>query len=166
MLDKDAAMGLHRDVESLCTQILTAYQEMVEFNRALSELDPELADLIAQKVSQVEPGLGELLQKNRLYFEIVLILDDAALAEVLKRADKKALTIALKGCEEAVKNQFFRNMSSKSVELMKEEMEFMGPIRVRDIRTCRQEILTVIEELKDEGIIAIGGHSGPDDFVA
>ncbi len=166
MLDKDAAMVLHRDVESLCTQILKAYQELVEFNRALSELDPELADLIAQKVSQVEPGLGELLQKNRLYFEIVMILDDTAITEILKRADKKTLTVALKGCEEAVKNQFFRNMSSKSVELMKEEMEFLGPVRLRDIHKCRQEILAVIEALNDEGIIAIGGHSGPDDFVA
>jgi len=165
MLDKDAAMVLHRDVESLCTQILKAYQELVEFNRALSELDPELADLIAQKVSQVEPGLGELLQKNRLYFEIVLILDDTAITEILKRADKKALTVALKGSEEAVKNQFFRNMSSKSVELMKEEMEFMGPVRVRDIHKCRQEILAVMEALNDEGVIAIGGHHGPDEFA-
>jgi len=166
MLNKDAATVLHRDVESICAQILKAYQELVEFTRTLSELDPELAELIGQKVSQVEPGLGELLQKNRLYFEIVLLLDDAALTEVLKRADKKVLTIALKGCEEAVQNQFFRNMSSKSAELMKEEMEFLGPVRVRDIHKCRQEILAVIEALNEEGVIAIGGHSGPDDYVA
>jgi flagellar motor switch protein FliG len=166
MLDKNTALLLHRDVDSICSQIQKAYQELIDFIRTLTELDPFLADLLEQKISLADPELGDLLIRNKYYFELVLLLDDVAITEILKQIDKKTLTIALKGTDEALQNQFFRNMSSKAEQLMKEEMEFMGPVLVRDIRQCQREVVHLIKQLRDEGAIILGGTPGPADYLA
>ena len=159
MLDKNMAMQLHQDVDSICNQLQRAHQEMIDFSKVLAELDIDLANLIWQKISRTDPELGEFLIRSRYSFELVLLLDDSAITEILKRIDKKTLTVGLKGCEETIQNQFFRNMASKAVELMKEEMEFMGPIRVRDVGKCQKEIVEVIKLLEEEGVISIGGYA-------
>ncbi len=160
MLDANVAIQLHRDVETICTQFQKAHQELVEFSRALAELDPDLAKLIWQKVSHADPDLGEFLVRSRYSFQLVLALEDTAMTELLKRVDKKTLTVALKGCDEALQGQFFRNMASKAVGLMREEMEFIGPIQVSDVRKCQREIVDLIKELEEEGVISIGGSPG------
>jgi flagellar motor switch protein FliG len=166
MLDKNTALLLHRDVDSICHQILSSYQDLVGFIRTLTNFDPYLADLIEQKVSLSDPELGELLIRNKYSFEMVLLLEDTAITEVLKRVDKQVLTLSLKGCDEAVQGQFFRNMSSKAVELMKEDLEFLGPVRAREVRKCQREIVDMIKQLRDQGIISIGGAPGEPDYIS
>lgn len=160
MLDKNTAKKLHQDVDAICNQILQAHQELVDISRALAELDMDLANLICLKISRKDPELGEFLTRSRYSFELVLRLDDVAITEILKRVDKKTLTVALKGCEEPIQSQFFRNMSSKAVELMKEEMEFMGLVSVKDVRKVQQEVVSLIKELDEEGVLSIEGYPG------
>ena len=74
--------------------------------------------------------------------------------EILQRVDKKALTIALKGTSEELRNQFFRNMSSRAVEMMKEDMEVLGPVKVRDVETSQQQIVSVVRKLDESGVIS------------
>ena len=78
-------------------------------------------------------------------FDDVMLIDDAGMREILQRVDKKALTIALKGTSEELRDQFFRNMSSRAVEMMKEDMDVLGPVKVRDVETAQQQIVSVIE---------------------
>ncbi|HSW40441.1 MAG TPA: FliG C-terminal domain-containing protein, partial [Acidobacteriota bacterium] len=84
--------------------------------------------------------------------------------EILQRVDKKALTIALKGTGEDLRNQFFRNMSSRAVEMMKEDMEVLGPIKVKDVEMAQQQIVSIIRKLDESGVINLKGNSG-DEYI-
>jgi flagellar motor switch protein FliG len=95
-------------------------------------------------------------------FDDILLIDDNGITEILKRADKKTLTIALKGTSEELQTMFFRNMSSRAVELMKEEMEFMGPVKLKDVEKSQHEIVEIVRQLEEEGVISIGGGGGED----
>jgi flagellar motor switch protein FliG len=154
MVDKNAAMHLLQEVDSICSQL----QELAEFSRTLSALDPELAKVVWQKISRTDPELGEFLSRSRYSFQVVLTLNDADIAAVLKRIDKRTLTIALKGCEEVIQCKFFHGMSSRAVELMKEEMAFFGPVKSNDVMKSRMEVVALIRELEEEGVISIGGY--------
>ena len=162
MLNTDTANLLHRDVEAVCEQVLKGYKELIDFSRALTELDPALADFIEGKISRADPGLGDFLAQNRYHFDMLLLIADEGITEILKRVDKKALTVSLKGCPEEIQNQFFRNMSSKAVLLMKEEMEFMGPVRLDDVKKVQKEIIELIKQLSQARVIEIGAAGGND----
>jgi flagellar motor switch protein FliG len=84
--------------------------------------------------------------------------------EILQRVDKKALTIALKGTSEELRNQFFRNMSSRAVEMMKEDMDVLGPVKVRDVETAQQQIVSVVRKLDESGVISLKGGGG-DEYI-
>ncbi|MDA4692698.1 FliG C-terminal domain-containing protein, partial [Enterobacter hormaechei] len=75
---------------------------------------------------------------------------NTAIQEILKRADKKALTLALKGADDELKEKFFSNMSKRGVEAMKEEMEFMGPVKLKDVEKAQHEIVEIVRELDSE----------------
>jgi flagellar motor switch protein FliG len=110
--------------------------------------------------------LGELLTRNKYFFGLILLIEDRAITEILKRIDKKTLTVALKGTSEDIQNQFFRNMASKAVALMKEEMEFLGPVPVREVKQSQSGVVGLIKQLRDEGVITLGGSPEPDDYIA
>ena len=77
--------------------------------------------------------------------------------------DKKTISQALKGATDQQQQQFFRNMSTRAVEMMQEEIEIMGPVKMRDVHAAQQKIVEVVRKLEEEGIINIGG--GGDDYV-
>ena len=83
----------------------------------------------------------------------------------MKEVDTKELSLALKGSSEEVKAKFFNNMSSRASEMISEEMEFMGPVRVKDVEECQQKIVNVIRKLEDEGEIIVSGRGGEGDDI-
>jgi flagellar motor switch protein FliG len=96
-------------------------------------------------------------------FEDVATLDDAAIREIIQRVDKKTIAQALKGSSEAQQRQFFSNMSGRAVDMMKEEMEIMGPVKTKDVHVAQQRIVEVVRKLEEEGLINMGG--GGDEYV-
>jgi flagellar motor switch protein FliG len=87
-------------------------------------------------------------------------VEDTALREIISRADKKVLTTSLKGAAEEIRNRFFANMSKRAVEMIKEEMEVLGAIRLRDVEKAQQEIVAIARKLEEEGLLTTGAAAG------
>ena len=87
-------------------------------------------------------------------------LDDRSLQRVLRDVDMKDVALALKGASEALREKFFKNLSKRAVEMLKEDMEYMGPVRIRDVEEAQQKIVNVIRALEEAGeiVIARGGE--------
>src|SRR2546422_271434 len=111
---------------------------------------------------------AEAAQSNRqLQFgvEDLATLDDAAIREILQRVDKKTIAAALKGSTEPQQSQFYRNMSSRAVEMMKEEIDIMGPVKIKDVHAAQQRIVETVRKLEEEGVITLSGGGGGDEYV-
>ena len=137
--------------------------------RAVAELinrmETKSAAAILEKVEGENPALALSIRNLMFVFDDVLLIDDQGMREILQRVDKKTLTVALKGTSEELRNQFFRNMSSRAVEMMREDMDVLGPIRVRDVETAQQQIVSVVRKLDESGVINLRG-SGGDEYIS
>ena len=130
------------------------------FNRLDRRRSRAVLDLIGGDKPEIAKSIRELM----FIFEDVATLDDTAIREILQRLDKKTVAQALKGATETQQQQFFRNMSQRAVEMMHEEMEIMGPVRMRDVQAAQQRIVEVVSKLEEEGLINISGIGG-DEYV-
>jgi flagellar motor switch protein FliG len=136
--------------------------------RAVAELinrmETKAAAAILENIEGENPTMALSIRNLMFVFDDVLLIDDPGMREILQRVDKKALTIALKGTNEEVRNQFFRNMSGRAVEMMKEDMEVLGPVKVRDVEISQQQIVGVVRKLDESGVINLKG-SGNDEYI-
>ncbi|MPN52811.1 Flagellar motor switch protein FliG [bioreactor metagenome] len=98
-------------------------------------------------------------------FEDIVKLSNIALQRTLKEVDNDVLTMALKGTNEEISNKINANISKRLQELIKENMEYMGPVRVRDVEQAQQKIVNVIRKLEDEGEIEISRGGTDEEFV-
>jgi len=132
------------------------------FNR----LDRRQSRAVLDRIESDKPEVANSIRQLMFIFEDISALDDAAIREILQRVDKKTVAQALKGATEDQQQQFFRNMSSRASEMMREEMEIMGPIKMRDVHAAQQKIVEVVRKLEEDGIITIGGGGGDgEDYV-
>ena len=111
----------------------------------LEERDPELADEIA---------------KLMFTFEDLVYVDDAGIQKALREIESKDLALALKASNQDVSEKVFRNMSERAREMIKEEIEFMGPVRMRNVEDAQQKIVAVIRRLEESGEVVISGRGG------
>ena len=130
------------------------------FNR----MDRSAGRTVLEKIEVINSDLANAIRDLMFVFDDILLLNDQAVIEILKRADKKTLALALKGTNEQLQQMFFRNMSQRAVEMMNEEMEYMGLVRVRDVKRAQNEIVEIVRQLEEEGVISIGG-SGGEEYV-
>jgi flagellar motor switch protein FliG len=115
---------------------------------------------VLEAIEKIRPELATSIRNLMFVFEDLLTVDDNGLREIVQRADKKALTVALKGASEEIRARFFGNMSKRAAEMLKEEMEVMGAVRVRDVEKAQQEIVAVARKLEEEGVITTGAAAG------
>ena len=97
-------------------------------------------------------------------FEDILSLDDRAIQAIMREVDMKDLATALKGTNPDVQNKVFKNMSERAVSMLREDMEFMGPVRLRVVEEAQQKIVAVIRRLEETGELVIG-RSGEEDVL-
>lgn len=97
-------------------------------------------------------------------FEDIVMLDDRAIQKVLREVDTQELAKALKSVDTEVQDKIFRNMSKRAASMLKEDMEFMGPVRLKDVEEAQQKIVSTIRRLEDGGEIVIA-RSGEDELV-
>ncbi len=111
-----------------------------------------------------EPELADEIRKKMFVFEDILLLDDRAIQQVLRNVDNNDLAIALKNANEQVQTAIFNNMSKRLAVMIKEDMEFMGPVRMKDVEEAQQKIVNIIRKLEDSGEIIIS-RGGGDEIV-
>jgi len=135
--------------------------------RAVAELFNRLnrsrSRAVLEMIDTTKPEIANSIRELMFIFEDVATLDDAAIREIIQRVDKKTIAQALKGSSEAQQRQFFSNMSGRAVDMMKEEMEIMGPVKTKDVHVAQQKIVEVVRKLEEEGLINMGG--GGEEYV-
>jgi flagellar motor switch protein FliG len=156
---------LEQKLEALGDIATEAYGGVRAVAELFNRMDRNTGRTVLEKIEADNPQLAGSIRDLMFVFDDILLVDDIGVTEILKRADKKVLTVALKGTSEELRAQFFRNMSSRAVEMMKEEMEFMGPIKLRDVEKAQHEVVEIVRQLEEEGVITIGGGGG-DDYVS
>jgi len=120
---------------------------------------------ILDKLEQENAELAAHIRQLMFVFDDVQYLPDKALQEILKRSDKSVLTVALKGANDELQEKFFRNMSSRAVETLKEEMSFMGPVRVSEVTEAQSAVTEIVRQLEEEGVIVLT-PGAEDDYIS
>ena len=126
------------------------------FNRLDSNTSKEILDAL----ETTNPPLVETIRALMFVFEDLLMLDQNAVKELLSRVDRKVLTIALKGTSEEMKNHMLQAMSARGAEMLKEDMDSLGPVKIREVEASQQQIIAVVRQLEGEGVISMKGTAG------
>lgn len=151
---------LERKVSTVLSQDFTIAGGLDALVAIINNADRATERNIMEKLEEEDPELAEEVKKRLFVFEDILGLDDRSLQRVLRDVDMKDVALALKGASEALREKFFKNLSKRAVEMLKEDMEYMGPVRVRDVEDAQQKIVNVIRALEEAGeiVIARGGE--------
>ncbi|MEM9883538.1 MAG: flagellar motor switch protein FliG [Planctomycetota bacterium] len=112
-----------------------------------------------------DPDLVEEIRRLMFVFEDINLVDDKGIQSVLKEVENDELSLALKTASEDLQDKIFRNMSERAATLIKEDMEFMGPVRVSDVESAQQRIVDIVRRLEDAGEIIISGRGGDKDLI-
>jgi len=126
------------------------------FNRLDSSTSKEILEIIEQN----DPNLVETIRHLMFVFEDLLLVDQNAIKEVLAKVDRKVLTIALKGTSDQLKTHFLQAMSQRGSEMLKEDMEALGPVKLKEVEASQQQIIAVVRQLESEGVISLKGTVG------
>lgn len=126
----------------------------------LNMVDRATEKTIIDSLEEEEPELAEEIRKRMFVFEDIITLDDRSIQKVLREVDSKDLALALKTASEEVSSRIYKNMSKRAAEMLKEDIDYMGPARLRDIEETQQKVVAIIRRLEDTGeiIIARGGE--------
>lgn len=120
---------------------------------------------IMQSLEADDPDLAGEVKNMMFVFDDIILLDDRSIQRLLKEVETKDLSLALKAAAEEVKKKIFTNVSARVADLVKEEMEFMGPTRLSDVEAAQSRIVEAIRRLEEEGQIIISGRGGGDDII-
>jgi flagellar motor switch protein FliG len=120
---------------------------------------------ILEKLDVVSPPLAEIIRKHLFTFEDVFQLDDRSIQSVMREVSNDTLTLAMKTSTEDVKNKIFKNISSRAAEMIKEDLEVMGPVRLSDVEKAQSEIIKIVRKMEEEGKIVLAGRGGDDVLV-
>ncbi len=112
------------------------------------------------------PDLVEHIRRLMFVFEDILLVNDRGIQSVLKEVDNDELALALKTASDDLKNKIFSNMSERAADLINEEMQFMGPVRVSDVEAAQQRIVDIVRRFEDAGEIIISGRGGEKEMIA
>ncbi len=129
----------------------------------LNNLGPDQEAEVLEALKQADLELGEKIQELMFVFENLMVLDDRGMQRLIRDISVDSLTVALKGVDQELQERFFKNMSSRAAEMLKEDMEAKGPVKLADVEEQQKEILIIATKLAEEGEIFMG--KGGDDFV-
>ncbi|HCE00769.1 MAG TPA: flagellar motor switch protein FliG, partial [Armatimonadetes bacterium] len=130
----------------------------------LNRVDRSTERMIMESLAESNPELAEQVKNMMFVFEDIVQLDDRAVQQVLREVDMKDLATALKSVKEDVQQKVFKNLSERAAAMLKEDMEFMGPVRLKVVEEAQQKIVAVIRRLEAAGEITIG-RDGEEDVL-
>jgi len=161
---KEVEKVLESKLASLVNQDYTIVGGVDAVVEILNSVDRGTEKHIMETLEIEEPELADEIRKKMFVFEDVLLLDDRAMQRVLREVDNNDLAMALKGSNEQVQNKIFNNLSKRLAVMIKEDMEFMGPVRMKDVEEAQQKIVNIIRKLEDSAEIVIS-RGGGDEIV-
>lgn len=155
---------LEKKVSSLLSQEMTQAGGPKALVDLLNRVDRSTERLIIESLTENNPELAETIKNMMFVFEDIVQLDDRAIQAILREVDMKELATALKGVGNDVQAKVYKNMSERAVGMLKEDMEFMGPVRLRVVEESQQKIVAVIRRLEEAGEIVVG-RSGEEEVL-
>jgi flagellar motor switch protein FliG len=155
---------LEKKLSTLSSEDYTTAGGVESIVEILNLVDRSTEKSIIESLEEEDPELAEEIKKRMFVFEDIVMLDDRAIQKVLREVDTTELAKALKSVDTEVQDKIFRNMSKRASTLLKEDMEYMGPIRVKDVEESQQRIVSIIRKLEEQGEIVVA-RAGEDELV-
>ena len=162
---KEVEKILESKLASLVNQDYTIIGGVDQVVEILNAVDRGTEKHIMETLEIEEPELADEIRKKMFVFEDILLLDDRAIQRVLRDVDNNDLALALKGSNEQVQNAIFNNLSKRLATMIREDMEFMGPVRMKDVEEAQQKIVNIIRKLEDSAEIVISRGGGDEIIV-
>ena len=161
---KEVERVLETQLSSLVNQDYTTIGGVDAVVEILNTVDRGTEKHIMETLEIEDPELADEIRRKMFVFEDILLLDDRAIQRVLRDVENSDLAIALKGSAEQVQNAIFNNLSKRLAAMIQEDMEFMGPVRMKDVEEAQQKIVNIIRKLEDSAEIIIS-RGGGDEIV-
>ena len=158
------AIVLHKRLQSLGEQSRRAYAGFKGVADLLNQLDQGSVKTILEAIEADDSTLALSIRNLMFTFEDFLSVPEAGLRELLGQLDNRVLAMALKGASEDLKAHIFKTMSSRAVEMLKEDMEVLGPVRTKDVSKAQQEVVAAARKLESEGKLVLKAE-GEDEYV-
>ncbi len=162
---KEVENILEQKLASLVSQDYTIVGGVDSVVEVLNTVDRGTEKHIMENLEIEEPELADEIRKKMFVFEDILLLDDRSIQRVLREVENSELAVALKNANEEVQSAIFNNMSTRLVDMIKEDMEYMGPVRLKDVEEAQQKIVNVIRKLEDSAEIVISRGGGDEIIV-
>lgn len=131
----------------------------------LNKSNTTIAKSLLEHIEEKDYGLALEIKRLMFLFEDIVTLDDRSIQRILRDVDKRDLALALKVADEKVKQKIFKNMSERAAAVVKEELEFMGPVKLKEVEAAQMRIVDIIKRLEEQEEIVIGGRGREDIFV-
>ena len=155
---------LERKLSSFMIQDFTAAGGVESTVEVLNRVDRVTERTIMDTLEEEDPELADEIRKRMFMFEDIVKLDDRAIQQVIREVDTRDWALALKTVSEEVASAIYRNMSTRAGDMLKEDIEYMGPVRLRDVEEAQQRIVSTIRRLEETGEIIIS-RGGEDEIV-
>jgi len=155
---------LEKKLSSLSSEDYTAAGGVESIVEILNLVDRNSEKQIIETLEDEDPELAEEIKKRMFVFEDIVMLDDRAIQKVMREVDSQELAKALKSVDSEVQDKIFKNMSKRAASMLKEDMEYMGPVRLKDVEEAQQKIVSIIRHLEDTGEIVVA-RAGEDELV-
>lgn len=161
---KEIERVLEKKLSSMVTQDFTNAGGLQSIVDILNSVDRGTEKFIMETLEMQDIELAESIRKKMFVFENIVTLDSRSIQRFIRDIDNNDLSVALKNSSEEVKNVIFANMSKRMAEMIREDMDFMGPVRLRDVEEAQQKIVNTIRKLEEAGEIIIS-RGGGDEIV-
>lgn len=155
---------LEKKLSTLSSEDYTAAGGVESIVEILNLVDRASEKQIIESLEDEDPELAEEIKKRMFVFEDIVMLDDRAIQKVMREVDSQELAKALKSVDTEVQDKIFKNMSKRAAGMLREDMEYMGPVRLKDVEEAQQKIVGIIRRLEDAGDIVIA-RAGEDELV-
>jgi flagellar motor switch protein FliG len=130
-----------------------------------NQLDTNLSNEILNLIGEENADLMEEIRNKMFVFDDLLSIDANGVKELLSRADRRQLTVALKGASEEVRQHLLKGMSQRGSAMLLEDMEALGPVKIKDVEAAQQQVIAVVRQLENEGVVTLKGGGGNEQYV-
>ena len=117
------------------------------------------------QIGEENADLMEEIRNKMFVFDDLLAIDPNGVKELLSRADRRQLTVALKGASEEIRQHLLKGMSQRGSAMLLEDMEALGPVKIKDVEAAQQQVIAVVRQLESEGVVSLKGGGGNEQYV-
>jgi flagellar motor switch protein FliG len=162
---REVELVLEKQLSSYAVQDFSIAGGIESVVNILNRVDRGTEKTILETLAEENPELADEIKRRMFVFEDIILLDNRSVQRFLRDADMKDLGLALKTASEEVKNLIYKNLSKRAVDMLKEDMQYLGPVRLRDVEEAQQKVVNVIRQLEDSGEIVISRGGKEDELI-